>query len=315
MIKMSLNAFLLLIIFFYQTHGMEQPLQKSSMQHHSSASLQGLPADLKRYIIPFVVRGTLKDMTRGLYNLATIDTWFHSYLNNSKNMITILNNLPYIANRISIVTKLKDKKKSLPVMSSEMIFLNNFLKAPPTGGQQLIDAAITGDMQTLAKLLRAPNINLHYLPSLGYTALHWAAYNGHSLAVQLLLSAGADPDFRSLRDETPLMLVARRHGVADIIPLLLSAGADANIQDPLNRTALLFAVQNGNLEACKILLAAGATMAEGDVGYSRTWARTIAKQKGYDEIVALLDRDSALKKIPYEKTLPTINSLWDCTII
>ena len=43
---------------------------------------------------------------------------------------------------------------------------------------------------------------------LGYTALHYAAENGHVVASQLLLDAGADIDVRNNNQDTPLHAAA-----------------------------------------------------------------------------------------------------------
>lgn len=42
----------------------------------------------------------------------------------------------------------------------------------------------------------------------GFTALHWAAYKGSSVAINLLLSAGADPNIRTADGKLPVHIAA-----------------------------------------------------------------------------------------------------------
>ena len=100
---------------------MEQPPQKPALQQHNPASLQGLPADIKRHLIPFVVSGTLKDMKRELYTFAALNKQFHAFVNDPQNMIAILNGLPRICTGISMVERLQGKLNSLPVMKHLLI--------------------------------------------------------------------------------------------------------------------------------------------------------------------------------------------------
>merc|ERR1711907_256748 len=58
----------------------------------------------------------------------------------------------------------------------------------------------------------------------GYTALHYAAYNGHRAAAKSLLEAGADPTVQNAAGETPALTAAiRSHGI--VASLLKAAGS------------------------------------------------------------------------------------------
>ena len=104
-----------------------------------------------------------------------------------------------------------------------------------------------------------------YLRSFGYfldhkrggTALHFAAMNGHSNVVKLLLEAGADKDAVDRDWMTPLHWAARI-GDLESVKLLLEAGANKNATNEYFVTALHYAAKFGHLEVVKLLLEADA---------------------------------------------------------
>ena len=79
---------------------------------------------------------------------------------------------------------------------------------------------------------------------------------GDSEIVKVLLSAGANPDWKRGGDST--FVAAALYGHAEIVKILLSAGADPDIEDLGGQTALMKAARQGHAEVVKILLAAGA---------------------------------------------------------
>ncbi|NUS07310.1 MAG: ankryin, partial [Nonomuraea sp.] len=59
----------------------------------------------------------------------------------------------------------------------------------------------------------------------GWTALQWAAANGHAAVAGVLIEAGAEADTANDDGDTPLTLAARR-GALGVVQTLLDAGAD-----------------------------------------------------------------------------------------
>ncbi|MCD6047386.1 MAG: Ankyrin [Gammaproteobacteria bacterium] len=87
--------------------------------------------------------------------------------------------------------------------------------------------------------------------------LKLAVVNGYSkLDIEKIIAAGAKLKNSKVSD-TPLMNAVKR---PDILKLLLDKGADVNAQNDFGKTALMYAIQYGNLDAVKILIDHGANV-------------------------------------------------------
>jgi ankyrin repeat protein len=150
----------------------------------------------------------------------------------------------------------------------------------------LIEAAKTGDTHKIEQLLQQGAV-ADSSDEKNWTALGWAAMRGHARVVQLLISAGADPNriadpagttplaaasfagqdavvelllvhgarpnTRTTRGSTPLT-AASAHGDLTIVRQLVEHGADVNARGPGGGSPLLLAIQEGHLEIAKYLL-------------------------------------------------------------
>ena len=81
----------------------------------------------------------------------------------------------------------------------------------------------------------------------GYTALSWAAKNGHTEVIYHLLNRGAKVDNKNNDGWTPLILAAR-FGHAKSVKILIENGADVNATTNFGETALFKAVDNGHVK-------------------------------------------------------------------
>ena len=87
----------------------------------------------------------------------------------------------------------------------------------------------------------------------GGTPLHYAVHCGNFLAVNLIITNGADVNVTANNDVAALHIAAAQ-GNKSIVELLLSAGADANIKDGKGRTAIQIAAEGKHKEIVSLLV-------------------------------------------------------------
>jgi ankyrin repeat protein len=123
-------------------------------------------------------------------------------------------------------------------------------------GRLLIETVKHGDHVALRALLQK-KVNVNAAEPDGSTALHWAAYQSDSEAVDLLLGAGAKPNAATDLGVTPLWL-ASQNGNAALVARLLGAGSDPNLALLAGETPVMVAARSGYPEIVEQLLTKGA---------------------------------------------------------
>lgn len=165
----------------------------------------------------------------------------------------------------------------------------------PENGTMLMVASCFA-LKPLVQLLIEEGAYVGVQDSEGWTALHWAAWEGHGRAlegheaVQPLLAAGADVTVQDKRGMTPLHWAAA-DGQEAIVRLLLDAGACVGALDSEGCTALHLAAGNGHERVLGLLLENGADIEAKD-GNGRA-ALHLAAADGDESLVVLLAEKGA----------------------
>jgi ankyrin repeat protein len=116
------------------------------------------------------------------------------------------------------------------------------------------------DAGEMVTLLIAAGADVNAADDHAVTSLSLACLNGSEAIVQALLAAGADANAARGNGETPLMTAARV-GNVEVVRLLLAAGADPDATETtLGQTALMRAVAENHTPVARVMLEVGAAV-------------------------------------------------------
>ena len=189
-------------------------------------------------------------------------------------------------------------------------------------------AAAKGDAAEIARLLAAGE-NIDAVDSHRRTPLLVAAHFGHQVAVQALLRGGANPNALDAQ-QYDIVTIAAVNNDVPMLKLALAGGCSPNnITSPYQGTALIAAAHLGHAEVVRVLIAAGApldhvnnlgwtaliesiVLGQGGPRHTATLRAlveaganvniadrsgatplTLAKNRGYAEMVAILEKAGA----------------------
>jgi ankyrin repeat protein len=131
----------------------------------------------------------------------------------------------------------------------------------------------------VARLLLGAGAAVNPRDQQGKTPLHVACVHGHALLVDLLVTHGAQTDAKDKDGSTPLQCAASCHTQAVLCRLLAvkEVAASVDTATPDGRTPLFLACYEGDGEAVRLLLAAGADVRLAThKGYTAVYAATYA---------------------------------------
>lgn len=124
--------------------------------------------------------------------------------------------------------------------------------------QDVFEAARTGNVKQLKKLIALNKDTIHALSPMGFDPLMIACYRGQTKCAAFLIAQGADVN-RPSAEGSALQAACYQNNTA-LAMLLIKRGAGLNAQGPDGNTALMYAVLNQNLNVVKALVKAGADL-------------------------------------------------------
>jgi ankyrin repeat protein len=153
------------------------------------------------------------------------------------------------------------------------------------GWTPLMHAASRED-KDIAAFLIEKGANINYKKG-DFSAIGVALIQKDTEMAKFLLKSGANPNTRMLAGETAL-ICAVNLGNVDFIKELIEKGADINEASHTRDTALIMAVKNNNSNVVRLLIEKGANISIPNIAGQT--ALDIAKEKGYEEIANILSK-------------------------
>lgn len=150
-------------------------------------------------------------------------------------------------------------------------------------------AAYAGHVNVM-KILLAAGADVNHSYYCGNNSLTWAAVNGHTEAVRLLLDVPELDVMRTLNcNRWSVLHLAAAAGLTKELKELIATGEyDVNAVDKENRTPLHWAAHNGHADAVRVLLAVEGIKANvQDLQFTTPFAEAVAH--GYPEIANMLN--------------------------
>ncbi|RYH30114.1 ankyrin repeat domain-containing protein [archaeon] len=188
---------------------------------------------------------------------------------------------------------------------------HDFLKAAGMGDAKLLKELLAREGNKRPSISARNNYGVRYSSSifdayydmynnmfLVYSAILFAANNGHLESVRLLLDHGAYINDRSNNGKTPVLWAAL-WGHKSVVEHLIERKANLNITDKEELTLVMSAVLSGNVRLLQRVLQENVNVTATNV-YNGT-ALSIARAKGQEEMVRILTPyfDPPLLESPY----------------
>lgn len=114
-------------------------------------------------------------------------------------------------------------------------------------------AAQYNDLDRVKTLLKK-GVSVNAQDSAGYTALHYAARNGHYEICKILVENDAETNVQTRCGRAAPLHRAAVQNHPDIVGLLLKHGANPNLKDADGYTALHKAITARSMSVCKMLI-------------------------------------------------------------
>ena len=164
------------------------------------------------------------------------------------------------------------------------------LAASAGNSAKLFEAARTGDLSTVKKLVKSVDIESADIG--GRTALMIASQEGHVPVVDFLTARGADVNARTMYGWSSL-LAASQYGHTEVVRILLKKGADVETKNIYDETPLITASRKGNAEIVQALIDGGADVSARDQ-HGETALKN-AKSAMHQDVVEILVEHGAVE--------------------
>jgi serpin B len=133
----------------------------------------------------------------------------------------------------------------------------------------------------------------------GFTALHFAARNGHVRAAELLIAAGADVNAQTPAGQAPLHFAVRR-GYCNLAELLVEEGANRSVRIKQGKTPLDYAVAGGRSDLVSLLKGEGRRSTQDASTEERTDSPPVRSTGPLTDVEKLVRGNSAFALDLYE---------------
>uniref|UniRef100_A0A0R3RPL7 ANK_REP_REGION domain-containing protein n=1 Tax=Elaeophora elaphi TaxID=1147741 RepID=A0A0R3RPL7_9BILA len=168
--------------------------------------------------------------------------------NNSVEMDDVVPSIIDFASQSKLMAKIRDNKPNQKLPSrwddDDDDVLAKDMSDPK---EQLLTAAEDGNLELLKDLIGNDSSLLSARDADGYTALHRAAYSGHTDIVSYLLSIGANPEW-STNDGWTVLHCAATWSMCEVVALLLRHGVNVNSRSHGKLTPLHLAITSNQPE-------------------------------------------------------------------
>jgi ankyrin repeat protein len=155
-------------------------------------------------------------------------------------------------------------------------------------GYRAVHVAIAGDDAAVVEVLVNHGVNLEAPARGGIRPLSLAAIAASADVVEVLLSAGADPNPSGVGANMTPLHQAGAHNNAAVVPLLVRGGGDVNAFAAVNGwTPLAHAIASDHVEVAEALLDAGASADR--ISRGGTGAYQWALDSRAERVIALLE--------------------------
>ncbi|CCW62466.1 unnamed protein product [Phytomonas sp. EM1] len=130
--------------------------------------------------------------------------------------------------------------------------------------EEFLRAVRAKEVEHCKNLLKQNPSLLNSVEAGGYSALHFAAFNGDAPMIKMLLEHKPEIDLENFDGNAPLVMAVRGQQL-ESIRLLVNAGADVNKESSSGSTAIHYAASMGYLKCIQLLVELGSkTVFEGN---------------------------------------------------